>query len=237
MIPLRMGSKRIPKKNIRLLGDFPLCFYIIKAVIDSNQFSKKDIFLNSEDESIALIADYFDISFHKRKDELSSDSATNDDFMYDFLENYNCDYVFQFLATSPLIKSSTIKDFVEKAYEFDSFISVARHQIECIYNENAINFDFLKKTPPSQDLEPIYSYACGLMGWRSKVFKSNFINNSGAAYHGGDKKRGFFEICGMETIDIDNEEDFEMAELALEALKIKKINNREIKYWEGFSNI
>ena len=42
------------------------------------------------------------------------------------------------------------------------------------------------------------------------------------------------QLDSIRSIDIDNEEDFEMAELALEALKIKKINNREIKYWEGF---
>tara|TARA_Y100000589_G_C27180243_1_gene640430 strand:- start:184 stop:906 length:723 start_codon:yes stop_codon:yes gene_type:complete len=232
MIPLRMGSKRIPKKNIRFLGNLPLCFYIIKAVIDSDQFQKKDIFLNSEDDLFSSVADHFGISFYKRKHDLASDTATNDDFMFDFLENNSCDYVFQFLATSPLIKSTTIKDFVNNAYEFDTYISVVRHQIECIYNKNSINFEFLKKTPPSQSLEPIFSYACGLMGWRAKEFKDTFLQNNGAAYHGGNNKRGFFEISGIETIDVDNKEDFEMAELAIEALSLKKTKNRELKYWD-----
>ena len=40
MIPLRMGSKRVPKKNIRILRGLPLCFHIIKSVIDSQRFDK-----------------------------------------------------------------------------------------------------------------------------------------------------------------------------------------------------
>ena len=115
MIPLRMGSKRIPKKNIRLLDNLPLCFHIIKAVINSGVFEKKDIYLNTEDESLQSVASHFGISFYKRDLNLASDSATNDDFMYDFLSNKECDYVFQFLATSPLIKEKTIRNFTKEA--------------------------------------------------------------------------------------------------------------------------
>ena len=35
MIPVRMGSKRVKSKNIRLINGNPLIYYILKSVIDS----------------------------------------------------------------------------------------------------------------------------------------------------------------------------------------------------------
>ena len=37
-IPARSGSKRVPNKNIRLLGDHPMLAYSIRAAIDSGVF-------------------------------------------------------------------------------------------------------------------------------------------------------------------------------------------------------
>ena len=46
MIPARMGSKRVPKKNIRLLNGTPLISYIIRAAKESGCFD--EIYVNSE---------------------------------------------------------------------------------------------------------------------------------------------------------------------------------------------
>ena len=45
-----------------------------------------------------------------------------------------------------------------------TLVSVIDNQIECIYNNKPVNFDLKRHTPPSQELEPIKSYACVLMG-------------------------------------------------------------------------
>ena len=46
MIPARMGSTRVPKKNIRLLNNKPLVQYVIDAAKESNCFDQ--IYMNSE---------------------------------------------------------------------------------------------------------------------------------------------------------------------------------------------
>ena len=55
MIPARIGSKRIRKKNLRLLNGKPLISYIIEAAKDSGVFSI--IYLNSESEKFENISD------------------------------------------------------------------------------------------------------------------------------------------------------------------------------------
>ncbi len=234
MIPLRMGSKRVPKKNIRILRGLPLCFYIIKSVIDSQRFDKNNIYINSEDTCFESVARHFGIQFYKRDPNLSKDSSTNDDFLFDFISNISCDYIYQFLATSPLVEGKTISDFYDKSKQYDTFISVSKHQIESVYNEKEINFNFLEQTPPSQNLKPVYTYACGLMSWEVKTYLSNYKELDKAGYHGGKGTRGFYELSTIESIDVDNPEDFTLAELALENReKSKYITPPEVKYWDG----
>ena len=221
MIPARMGSKRIKKKNLRLLKDKPLISYIVEAAIQSECFD--EIFINSEDIVFEKIATEHGISFYKRPQELASDSATNDDFTLDFMNNNECEVLVQLLPTSPFLTPEEISAFVSKmtSEDLDTLISVARTQIECVYDGRPINFDQKKQSPPSQLLTPINAYACGIMGWKSDNYKKN-MKAYGCGYHGGDGKIDYFELKGYSTIDVDNEEDFLLAAAVLES-RDKKI--------------
>ncbi len=232
MIPARIGSKRISKKNIRLINGKPLIAYIIEAAIESQVFD--EIYINSECKIFENIANEYGIKFYKRPEHLSSDSATNDDFVLDFLENKNCDVLIQLLATSPFISPKEIKNFVQKIKEdnLDTLISVKNEQIECIYDKKPINFIQKSQTLPSQLLKPIQVYACGIMGWRAENYKQNILNY-GSGYHGGDGKIDFFQLKGYANIDIDNEEDFQLAEVIA---KLKKEDIAPPSYYATLSN-
>ncbi|MBZ0198723.1 MAG: cupin domain-containing protein [Ignavibacteriaceae bacterium] len=220
MIPARLGSQRIAKKNIRLINGKPLISYIIEASIESEIF--EDIYINSEAELFSHLAESYNIKYYKRPENLSSNQATNDDFTLDFLQKIDCDTVIQLLPTSPFIKSEEIKDFVNNMIEnnYETQISVKDVQIESIYNNQPINFDQLKQTPPSQLLKPVKAYACGIMGWDKKRFLMN-MEKYGAAYHGGDGSIGFYDLKGYSTVDIDTEDDFLLAEAITRAQRVK----------------
>ncbi len=230
MIPARMGSKRVPKKNIRLLNGTPLISYIIRAAKESGCFD--EIYVNSESDILGQIAKSEGVGFYKRPSSLSTDTATNDGFVEDFLNQNDCDKVIQLLPTSPFISSEDIKKFVSHMEDqnLDTLISVFRQQIECVYEGTPINFDQKKPTPPSQDLEPIKPYACGIMGWKKDNFLSN-MEKYGCAYHGGEGSISFYELGGFATVDVDNEEDFQLAEVVSRHLAMSK--KYEPKYYEN----
>ena len=223
MIPARMGSKRVKNKNLRMIDGIPLIQYIVNAAKDSSILD--EIYINSESKQFESIAKESNINFYQRPEELSSDTATNDDFVLDFINNVECDVLVQLLPTSPFISTEEIDEFIKVMTDrnFETMISVSDVRIECIYNGKPINFDQKEQTPPSQLLEPIKSYACSLMGWQVNKFREN-INRYSAAYHGGDGSVGFFELKGYSTVDIDNEEDFVLAESISISLKQPKIN-------------
>ena len=82
-------------------------------------------------------------------------------------------------------------------------------------------------------MTPIQSYATVLMAWKYYTFKEN-IKKYGFAYHGSDGKIGYYALKGLSTIDIDNEEDFELAEVALKHIENKQKN--EVQYYEPKNN-
>jgi len=81
MIPARLGSKRVKKKNLRLINGKPLIGYIIDTVKQCDCFD--EIYLNSEAMIFKEIADQHCISFYKRPAEYSTDQSTNDEFALD----------------------------------------------------------------------------------------------------------------------------------------------------------
>ena len=215
MIPARLGSKRVIKKNLRLLNGKPLISYITESAINSNAFD--EIYINSESEIFKVIADQHGVLFYKRDDRYATDLTNNEDFLTDFLENIKCDYLVQLLPTSPLINNKEIKAFVDQLTcgKCDTLVSVNNHQIACLYEGNPINFSMTETHKSSQTMTPIKSYSTVLMGWKRTTYLEN-IKNIACGYHGGKGETEYFEIKGLSNIDIDNEEDFQLAEVAMQ---------------------
>tara|TARA_Y100001970_G_scaffold15871_1_gene17862 strand:+ start:46996 stop:48129 length:1134 start_codon:yes stop_codon:yes gene_type:complete len=233
MIPARLGSKRVPKKNLRLLNGRPLISYSIETAVKSKIFD--EVYVNSESNIFSNIAEEYGAKFYNRPNFLSKDSTNNDQFCIDFLNNITGDILIQILPTSPLISSLEIKNFVNHMLknDFDTLVSTVPHQIATIYNNQPVNFEIMEPHISSQDMLPVETYATVLMGWKYKNFKKN-ISELGFAYHGGKGKIGYFPLKGLSTIDIDNEEDFRLAEVAIKMRAQSEFSNPE--YYEDSLN-
>jgi len=229
-IPARMGSQRVPKKNIRLIGGKPLIAWAIEAGKAAGVFD--EIYVNSEAEILHRVAQDYGVKFYKRPEHLSSHTAVNDDFALDFIKNNPADIVVQLLPTTPLITAREIKEFVTMMTEgdYDTLVSVVNHQIASVYQGKGINFTPMEKHKSSQHMVPLQSYASVLMAWKTAKFLEH-DRKYGFAYHGADGKTGYFALKGLSTIDIDHEEDFNLAEIALAYRNQMKTN--EVKYYEG----
>ncbi|OGX07877.1 MAG: CMP-N-acetylneuraminic acid synthetase [Omnitrophica WOR_2 bacterium GWA2_47_8] len=220
MIPARLGSKRVKNKNLRFLDGKPLVAHAIEKAKEAGVFD--EIYLNSEADILGEVAQNYGIKFYKRPLKFAEDAVTNDLFMQDFLDKVPCDIVIQINTTSPLITVEEIREFVKamKDNNYDTLHGVKQERIEGILKGKTLNFDPLKIMPKSQDLEPIMLFSSGIMGWKSKVHAEN-MKKLGAATYGGKGKTGYFPLKGFSTIDIDEEEDFQLAELALAFQKVK----------------
>lgn len=226
MIPARMGSKRIPKKNIRYMLDKPLIQYPIDLALGSDAF--ESVWVNTESEELGRACQKLGVNFHKRPAELANDQATNRDFTYEFLMKHECDYVVMINPTSPALRPETMERFIQFLQEndYDTIMSVESIQAETFCRGEKVNFDGKDKIP-SQNLDAIEYVIWALTAWKRDTFLR--LQESGECpIFGG--KMGTFVIPKDESADLDTEEDWNVAEAALLARQARSTGT--VRYLE-----
>ncbi len=208
MIPARMGSQRLPKKNLAPLKGAPLIVHAIRKCKEAGVFDR--ILVNSEHPDFGPIAEVEGVEFHQRPEELGSNNATSEDFVTEFLEVNPCERVFQVHSIAPLLTAQEVRDFVSAMVEeeADVFLSVVDDQLECLYRDEPVNFTFAEKTN-SQDLDPVRKVSWSITGWRAQTFLDAKRRGACATYAG---KRGLFPVNKMAGHVIKTEEDLRIAE-------------------------
>lgn len=213
MIPARMGSKRIPRKNIRYIDGKPLIVRAIELAKESNAFD--EIWVTSSDSILKEITEKFGAKFHQRPEKLSTDIATNREFTEDFLLTHECDYVVMLNTTSPVLRSETVKafcSFVAKG-EFDTVLSTVSEQAETFYQYRPLNFSLEEKIN-SQLLPPVEKVVWALTAWKKETFLQNQKNGRNPSFGG---KLTTFPIPKDESCDLDTEDDWRIAEGILQS--------------------
>lgn len=216
MIPARLGSQRLKQKNLRELGGIPLITRAIRKARDANIF--EEIWVNSESDIICKIALQEGVRFHKRPAKLADDNATSEEYVYEFLQTHQCDYLFQLHSIAPLLTIKDIKAFVNYMIEndVDTLLSMVLEQIECAIEDKPINFSLQSKTN-SQDLKPIQRITWSITGWKSENYLDNYEKDRCATYFG---KVAFYAISREAGYIIKTEEDLKIAEALLPLIKL-----------------
>lgn len=222
MIPARLGSKRIPKKNIRYLGDKPLIEYPIDLALQSECF--ESVWINTESEELGNCISKMGASFHRRPEELAGDTATNREFTYEFMQKHACDYVVMINPTSPLLRQGTLNNFMQYVdqNDFDTVVSVISAKEETFYKGEPLNFSLAEKIN-SQLLEPTEAICWALTAWKRDTFMNLQEQGKNPVFGG---RMGRFSIPKDESCDLDTPEDWNIAEGIINS----RINKFEERY-------
>jgi len=222
MIPARLGSKRIPKKNLKLFDGRPLLEYPIELALNCPYIS--EVWVNSESELLGDLAVRNGAKYHKRPEELSTDTATNQQFTAEFLQRHDCDYVVMINSTSPLLRQETVDKFCEmlQAQEHDTVLSVIDEYAEIFFEDKPLNFSLETKIN-SQNLVPARKIVWALTAWKKEVFLG-VDSQGGCGTFGGNI--GLFTVPKDESSDLDTPEDWVIAEgIAVARKTISQILN------------
>ena len=107
IIPARAGSKGVPNKNIRLLGQHPLVYYSIKNALQSKYIT--DVIISTDSNPVRIIAQQMGAKVHWRDAELAGDEVTLDAVIYDAIPtDKQWDYVITMQPTSPTLTVGTL---------------------------------------------------------------------------------------------------------------------------------
>lgn len=226
LIPARGGSERVKNKNIRLLGNKPLLAYTIEAALQSKRLDKIVVTTNSQE--IASIAKEFgaEVPF-LRPDDISLSHSTELQFHLHALaelkanQKYTPDIIVNLYPTCPFRRATSIDAAIEKIVQnpqADSLRSVTlctEHpykmwKINKNYLERFININSIESQTLSYQLLPtVYiQNACIYISRLTTILEKNSTI--------GDKVIAFI-MDEFESIDINNELDFILAETIIKS--------------------
>ena len=225
LIPARKNSQDLKNKNLKKLNNLSLFELAILGAKKSKLINK--IYLSSDSKEILKKGKKYNINLIKRKKSLSTNSATANSLIFDFIKHYlkndiENNIIVYLQPTSPFRNNIHIDQAISRLIKkkLRSVLSV---------NENKNFFKSFKKnkdilspffndkfvTNNRQNLKKIYSPNGAIYIF----YASDFIKNKKLSFI----KSGYYPMNRIDSIDIDDKQDYELAKfLSKKYLKIRK---------------
>lgn len=213
IVPMKGHSERVPGKNLRLLNGKPLFYWIIKELVRCG--IKVYVDTDSNDIATAVKSFFDDTEIIVRPEELKGDAVSMNRILEYDLTQIDSEHIIQMHSTSPLLTAETIQRGIDEYFanlgEYDSLYSVSEIQARCFTHDGKPINHNPNELIQTQYLKPVLVENSGFY-----VFsKSSFAKNKRRI---GEKPL-LFPIDQYEAIDIDNENDFQIAEILCAARK------------------
>ena len=204
VIPVRKGSVRVKNKNVKPFAGSNLLEIKIKSLQEISLIEK--IVVSSDCEYMLSIADSLGVHTHKRNEYFASSEVDNSQFFRNLAESIDGEYFMYSPVTCPMISKETyvecLSSFQDEKVKNLVTVSPVKHHLWL--NNKPLNYE-LDKSPNSQDLPDIFQITYGVC----LISKEDMIKCANVV-----TKNPTFKILDeIESIDIDTEFDFMMAEL------------------------
>ena len=206
IIPARGGSKRLPGKNIKPLGELPLIAHSIRYAQKQNVID--EVYVSTDDEAIKKVALEYGAKVVDRPSAISGDLEPTASALKHVLQSIedNVDNVILLQPTNPLRPENLLNEAFEifSKNSHDSLFTVTRNHQKFgkIVNNQFVPFNY-EVGQRSQDLEPLY-FENGLLyiTKASLILQDIIISNE-----------AFPLIVNhpFANVDIDTQEDFDYA--------------------------
>jgi CMP-N-acetylneuraminic acid synthetase len=202
-VPMKLNNERLPGKNTKpFTNGKPLCRYILDTLKKVKEID--EIYVYCSDPSILLYLPE-GVKFLKRNPDLDGSGVKINEVLKAFAEDVPSDIYVLAHATAPFVKAETISKGIRavQSEEYDSALTVIKQQDFFWMDGKPWNYD-TKLIPRTQDLKPLYRETTGLY-----IYEDHLITNE-------DRRIGehpmLLEADWMEAVDINNPEDFVIAD-------------------------
>lgn len=224
IIPARGGSKRIPKKNIKIFNGNPMIEYAIQAAQDSKLFKK--IIVSSDDEVILKISSkkFKSLELHKRDSVLADDLTPTIPVIKNVIEWYEKKCEFENVCCIYPCVPMLTKDLLIKAYKLlekndDNYILPISEYTSSIHRALKLNYNSMlepifpeNQSMRTQDINKSYYDAGQFYFGKKDLWKSEIPLHS--------RSKGII-VKSYDFVDIDDMSDWNFAEILY---KIKNEN-------------
>lgn len=204
LIPIKMNNERLPGKNTKRFSDGkPLIQFILETLSSVPEIDEIYVYCSNPE-----IKKYFPndrIKFLRRSKKLDLSTTKINEVLFSFANDVEADIYVLSHATAPFIKCERFSEGIKavKTEKYDSAFAVTKLQEFLWQNGKPFNYD-VSSIPRTQDLPLMYAETSGMYIYRSEIIKKGNRRIGHTPY--------FVEVSKIESCDIDNPVDFEIAD-------------------------
>lgn len=201
-VPIKLNNQRLPGKNIKPFENGkPLCYYIFHTLLKLKYIDEVFVYC-SNSHIINFIPGK--VTFLQRDISLDQDSTKINEVLTAFAKDVSADIYVMAHATAPFIMPTSIEKGLKavQSKKYDSAFSARKLQTFLWKNDKPFNYE-LDNIPRTQDLTSIYEETSGFY-----IYTSDIINKE---YRRIGNNPMIVEVSKIESIDIDEQIDFDIA--------------------------
>lgn len=203
IVPMKLNNRRLPQKNTkRFTNGKPLCSYILSTLLEIDKIDEVYVYC-SNPEIKEFIPNK--VKFLQRSESLDKDTTSMTEVLTCFTKEVPADIYVMTHTTAPFISKESIQKGLESVVsgKYDSSFAAKKLQDFLWMEGKPFNYT-LDNIHRTQDLQPIYEETSGFYIYTHDVMTE---------LHRRIGENPFIvEIGEIESIDIDEAEDFIIAD-------------------------
>ena len=203
IVPMKLNNRRLPQKNTKpFTNGKPLCHYILTTLLEVDGIDEVYVYCSNPD-----IKEFIPqgVKYLKRSESLDQDTTKMNEVLQCFAKEVPADIYVMTHTTAPFISRESIAKGLQavKSGEYDS--SFAAKKLQDFLWKDGVPFNYqLNNIPRTQDLPVLYEETSGFYIYKNEVMTTMNRRIGEKPY--------IVEVGEIESIDIDEAEDFMIAD-------------------------
>ena len=204
VVPMKLNNCRLPQKNTKCFTNGePLCYYILSTLLELKHFiDEVYVYCSNPDIQKYLPKG---VNYLKRSKQLDQDSTKINEVLQCFAKDVLADIYVMAHTTAPFLTAESIKKGLDAVCSENYDSAFAAKKLQDFLWKDGVPFNYnLDCIPRTQDLPSYYEETSGFYIYRSEVI-TKWNRRIGESPY-------LVEVGEIEGMDIDEPEDFEIAD-------------------------
>lgn len=215
IVPMKLNNRRLPQKNTKpFTNGKPLCYYILSTLLTVKGINEVYVYCSNPDIQGFIPAG---VKYLRRPESMDSDTTSMTEILSCFTKEVPAEIYVMTHTTAPFITKESIEKGLKavETGEYDS--AFAAKKIQDFLWKDGVPFNYdLSNIPRTQDLSPLYMETSGFYIYKHDVM---------AELHRRIGEKPFIvEVGEIEAVDIDEPEDFMIADAIYNHLVLHGLN-------------
>ena len=215
VVPMKLNNRRLPQKNTKsFTNGKPLCYYILSTLLSVNEVNEVYVYCSNPDIQ-EFIPD--GVKYLRRSESLDQDTTSMTEVLTCFTKEIPADIYVMTHTTAPFISKESIEKGLKSVISGNYDSAFAAKKLQDFLWKDGVPFNYdLTNIPRTQDLPALYEETSGFYIYKHDVM-SNLHRRIG-------EKPFIVEVGEIEAVDIDEPEDFIIADAIYNHIILAKNN-------------